>query len=504
LQELHEEVARHLFGTEPGCGRYLRSDEATVGAWLRKTSFVAHGVNAHIRWVPGLWIELFLSPYGVGVLSLSFEVYWPDRCDQAPDLFRTKAFNYRVAQMRAETTPEIVTPHPQDDPKLAGKIGPGTPPPPQPNASLEERLGAPGGQVTLPEICDFLLSPLERRFSMVRVQNQFSVYAVVKFDTGVDFRTITAADDPLLGFLTGLAQVEEAGHAGTSSSIVETAVLNTKHFVAASCLGLVHAVADQPPPAWDEEHGFNAQRVPIVREKYFSPFLFASLQRLSLNRFRDEAANLVDSNNPLRKHKYPREEFTQRFAMLRQRLLAFAVTGHTSETSSRQVANYYYALAQRALGVQQALETLRRAVEDMALDQSSKTTAEEARKQGESLKILVSTQNKVEWIEIFIISFYATELTKAVAELHGFSHSYMANTIPLWTFGVALMAVLGLKPWKHYKEKIITAKRVAVFAAVALLAALWFYTGIRLRPSGGEEHPAAAAAHETPARGADR
>jgi len=499
LQELHHEVASHLFGTEPGCGRYLRSEDATVGAWLKKTASATHrsGLNAHIGWVPGLWIELFLSPYGAGVLSLSMEAHWPEAEDEAADRFRTMAFNYRIAQMRPGTTPEIVTPHPKDDPKLACKIGPDTPPPPKPDAAFEDRLGALGGHVTLPEICDYVLSPLKNRFGMLRAQEQFSVYTVLKFDAGADFRAV-AEDDPLRAFLAGMAQVEEAGHAGTSSSVVESAVLNTKHLVAASCLGLVHAVADQPPRADGEVCGFNAGRVPTVREKYFSPFLFAYLQRLALARFREEAARLVDSNNPLRKNQAGDREFTPKFALLRQQLLAFAVSGHTAETSPRQVVNYYYALAQRALGVRQALETLRRAVEDMALDQASKSAAEEARKQGESLRIMVSMQTKVEWIEIFIISFYATELTRTVAELHRFGHAYTANTVPLWTFGAALAATIGLKPWKHYKRRILTGRTVLALIAVALLAGLWFYNGVRLRPGAATEAPAASHASETP------
>ena len=497
LQELHDEVASHLFGTEPGCGRYLRSEDATAGAWLKKTTLVAHrsGINARISWVPGLWIELFLSPFGVGVLSLSIEVHWPEAVDESADRFRTKAFNYRVAQMRPGTTPEIVTPHPADDPKLANRISPDTPQPPKPDAELEDRLGALGGRVTLPEICAYVLSPLKGQFGLVRAQNQFSVYTVLKFGADTDFRAI-AADEALGAFLTGVAQVEEASHAGTASSVVESAVLNSRHFVAASCLGLVHAVADQTPRTGEESHGFNAQRIPTVREKYFSPFLFAYLQRLALTRFREEAAKLVESNSPARKSTAKQGAFTPKFAFLRQQLLAFAVSGHTTETSTRQVANYYYALVQRGLGVQQALEALRRAVEDMALDQASRSAAEESRKQGESLEIMVSMQNKVEWIEIFIISFYATELTKAVAELHGFAHTYTANTVPLWTLGAALAAMIGLKPWKHYRTKVLTGRRILAFVAVAVLAGLWFYNGVRLQQRAIPEAPAAAPAHE--------
>ena len=103
-------------------------------------------------------IELFLAPFGVGVLSVTLRpTAFPIPCDIALD------FNYRLAQLHRKVCAQFRIPHPAEDaerwqrlPESARQNIPAVPAATDP---LDKRLGARGGHFSLEELILELLRP---------------------------------------------------------------------------------------------------------------------------------------------------------------------------------------------------------------------------------------------------------------------------------------------------------------------------------------------------------
>jgi hypothetical protein len=98
-QELLTTVSDFLFPCDDGECRYLRTPEATANSWFRSATVVhyADGTVVPVLLIPGVWIEAFLSAYGVGVLSVGLQ---PDPRKLSPAALeqeQAKLFNYRLA-----------------------------------------------------------------------------------------------------------------------------------------------------------------------------------------------------------------------------------------------------------------------------------------------------------------------------------------------------------------------------------------------------------------------
>lgn len=101
-----------------------------------------------------------------------------------------------------------------------------------------------------------------------------------------------------------------------------------------------------------------------------------------------------------------------------------------------------------ALGLRELLGALR----DLNLAAADKASREQAEQQTKELtrhtRTVADVQVKVEWLEIFIVGFYATELAKIIVD--GLGRETGQVWIPL-TAGIVSMAaaMLALRPWKH-------------------------------------------------------
>jgi hypothetical protein len=167
-EELTQTVSEFLFpgGGAPSC-HYLRIEEQAQ-RWFRNYVTVAFGGQTlFAARLDAPRVEVFLSCFGAGVLSISLRAKakdWPERGAGIP-LQELKHFNYRLAQMRRpKTLATLGIPHPNeklpDGKALADQAR--IPPPPAADAPLDQRLGAAGGRFTLPELVDFLLGPLQQ------------------------------------------------------------------------------------------------------------------------------------------------------------------------------------------------------------------------------------------------------------------------------------------------------------------------------------------------------
>jgi hypothetical protein len=472
-EELLDHVDRFLFkDAERGC-RYLRTTAAVNSRWFNKAQVVISEPKEQkeatikaavetfekpkkISWPVSLahsGIEVFLTNYGVGVLSISLA---PKLAEL--DFENVTLFNYKLSQLRPQVSAQLHIPHPSENKEKWADIPvqqkQRIPAAPNADAPLSERLGFGGGSFLLGElISQVLLSPL-RDLDLRPAQNQLSVYTVVRFGDEVDFEESDVVK-ALAAFLSGISQVEEPTHAGAPTGVlgITNAILNRRHSAAVGLLGMAHIVSDQPI----RELSFNKQRVPRVLLKYFAPYLVALLQRISLHRTISEASNLVLSHDQNR---------VAGLAILRRHMLEFAVEGYFPEISSREVIDRYYRLVQDGLGVRRAFEDARRAVAEidaqhtserherlsMIMAENLSATKSLQEQMTEHLQVVAKVQSTVEWIEIFLVSVYLAHLwdmfSAHVESLHPW--------VPLGVIAAAIIGALGasaiLKPWRHRKH----------------------------------------------------
>ena len=305
--ELLHHVIRFLFGDAPTTGaaaadeeracRYLKLSDVAANALFKDAELPAFRDAAlPLRIIPGVGVEVFLSSQGVGVLSLALtpgktNLSFAEACD----------FNYRLAQFRRRDATLIRLRHPQDTAATWERVPEANrakiAPPPAADAPLQQRLGAPGGAFSLRELIGELLRPLETGESDARalgVQDELAVYTVARLGAEADFADANVREQ-LSPFLSALAQVEESGHAGAPPGelAIANATLNRKHWAAVSLLGAAHFVADQTEKDAANAIAFDEQRVPVVRDKYFVPYLVALQQQLSLHRASEDATALA-------------------------------------------------------------------------------------------------------------------------------------------------------------------------------------------------------------------
>jgi hypothetical protein len=421
--ELFPHVVQFLFGKpEAGDCAYLRANKVVTGAWFN--GVVMDDTGLPVRLAGNASIEVWLSPLGVGVLSVTLA---PRKGNLTPD--EAADFNYHLAQFRRHDVGRLRRPHPRDNAAAwqhmsdqdRAKIAP----PPPDGAPLAARLGVPGSWFDLEEMVHHLLGPVfGKELGGYRVQDELTVYTVARFGPEADFAQQPVCDQ-LAPRLSGLAQVEEAGHAGSRPSEVTTAnaVLNRRHWAAAGLLGSAHLIGDQPGDV-----GFNESKLGVIRDKYFITFLVAWLRRLGLNRAVEEANTRLQGATA--------EEERDLLESLRGDQLKFALRGRFAQISCRQALHRYYQVAQDGLDVHAAWESATRALADLdakrhavtqqqigeatrASLQQAEVTAEKvaqlAQGMDQSLATVAGVQIKVEQIEVFIVSVYLAELWHLIA-----------------------------------------------------------------------------------------
>ena len=404
---------------------YLRVADEVAHKWFHGTEIpLSGGATMPVDVVAGVGIELFLSPQGIGVLSLALRPAKEGLShDEAID------FNYRIAQFRRRQYARFHKKHRSEQPgydKLSPDQKAAIPPPPEESTPLVDRLGVAGGSFDLLELIEHLLGPLES-YGLPPVRKHFEeflVYTVARFGPEVDFAD-KSIRDLLAPDLAKLAQVEEPAHSGTSPELlsVPNEVLNRRHWAAVGLLGAAHLVADQPPQQMGDrarEVGFNEQKVSIVRDKYFIPYLIALLQRLVLNRAIEEAGRIVregDTAAPGRatsdedgRNGQEGDDITPRLSTLRKELLEFGVGGHFTQVSTRHALHRFYQLARNGLDIPAAWEEVRRAIADLDAQATAENQARLTRNAKKDLDVITRVQNFLHLIEYFLVSVYHAHL----------------------------------------------------------------------------------------------
>lgn len=437
-RELLEHTEEFLFGRDPGSCRYLRVPDKTTNYWFKnggifaKVGNLPEALDGTIEGPPNRFdavlaapgVELFLSPHGVGVLSIALEAR------RFTDERNLREFNYRLCQLRKAAGYRFRLPY-----------APEHQTPPTADVPLEDRLGVPGGAFTLAELTERLTEPL-KPFQRKWVHVQCSVYSVTRFGSAALFTARDAATK-LKPFLYALAHIEEYHHVVSLNTTEK--VLNPCHWVAMGSLGAAHLVADQDPP-----HPFDTQRSSIVLYKYFIFYLLSVLQRLTLQRLLREARG-----HAVQQDTDPAGPTLDLEALraLHIQTLGFNVNGYFTEVSSREVHNQYYELAQQGLRVQQNLNVLQRTLRDAeaaAENRFEQDASQDLRKlvseASKSVAVVAHVQSKVEWLEVFFVSYYATALVYYVTANEMFIHTFNAWSVVLTPIVSGTIAFWHLRP----------------------------------------------------------
>lgn len=469
-EELLNHVDQYLFGeTERGC-RYLRLSATASSRWFNKVQAVisearapvARGVadekSTAVAWPvtlsPLAGVEVFLTAYGVGVVSIALTLRLSEL-----DYDSAMLFNYKFSQLRPQVSARLRIPHPSENAEtwehIPSEQKEKIPVPPPADALISDRLGAAGGSFLLGELIpQVLLSPL-KDLGCAPAQHQLSVYTVVRFGDEVNFeesQTVKA----LGTFLSGISQVEEPSHAGTPAGVmgITNAILNRHHSAAVGLLGMAHIISDQPVRGL----AFNEQRVSRILLKYFVPYLAALLQRTSLHRSIGEASTLILSRS---------QNTAAGLSDLRRHMLEFAVEGYFPEISSREVIDRYYRMMREGLGVRRAFDDARRAIAEIDAQHTSErqeklsvamaenvATAKTLQEQmTEHLRVVAHVQTTVEWIEVFFVSVYLAHLWEMFASHIPALHDWVPyGVIAAAVIGALGSALLIFKPWRSRKH----------------------------------------------------
>jgi hypothetical protein len=470
-----------LFGETAAEARYLCLKSEALNrlfphnlSLLPANSYAGYPVRFNSR--PG--IEIFLSPFGVGVLSMALELETERLAKQPLAPRDVLAFNYRLSQWERWNPARIRLEHPGDDAARWERIPLQTraniPQPPLTEAPLEERLAAAGGEFALHELSDFLLQTLVQRFDLQPQQRQYSVYTVVRFDEQAVFSNLSTQDE-LRPFLAALSQVEEPNHPG--SPAVENVMLNPHHWAAVSCLGAAHLVSNQPG-----ELAFNRERVARSRDKYFVPFLMAYLQRLAIQRTSEAVGTVLRTSG-----KRPFDACGEAFREILQDTCEFAALAYLPEVSTREAVNRYYRLSQAGTRVHEAWSTVSQSIANLEAGCRAVHAETHAERTLETLTESRKLQAKVEWVEVFIIAVYVAHLVDIVGHGFEFPPQLVGGFALVYSVLAMWLAFYVLNPSEHVKLPRLT-RRIMVLAitgAVLFLVAGSVARFLGLGPSHG-------------------
>lgn len=417
-------------------------------------------------------IELLLSPLGVGVLSIALTA--DEGRKPRPghySLSEIKTFNYSLAHRPRQWKPV---------------------------AKLTKADGAGYGELQWEDWLRELLQPLSGLGITTTCEPPHVIpYTVVRFGKDVAFSSLqrpadVAEEDDLAGQASLLAQADEASHPlpirEDQGTLVR--VFHTDELFAVSSMGAATLVCDIGIQ-------FDEQKVQNRLDVYFLCFLTALMQRLQLLRLLDEAVLVARCHEE--------ENRDVRLVDLRTAMLSTVSRSDLIEVSARDSVNRYLRLCQEAQRVPDALALVQQTLADLdaslqgerqgasllglmktqtalhslAIEQGRLSSSQMliAQEQVKHSRRMAATQNKVEWIEIFLISFYSAELVDLIGQQFHMTHEYLRVCVLLAAFLGGVIAAMLVKPWAEEENK--TAQKatwpplrfaVAVFSLAAIVA----------------------------------
>ena len=515
-EDYYEHANRFLFegAGQAGCS-YWHYTETTAIEWLancrltvcdpkavaeeldlQNLFFEEHGLTQHpVRLANNSGIELFISRAGVGVLSISLEFTEPLT---ESDL---RTINHELAtNQKAVWISKSGFDNPRHRIQPAAAIAPAdrSKEADQPNttqADFVTRLTEPRHAFRFEELVDWLLSPVAgaRGFSVRRDPRNF-IYSTIHLGKEIDFHD-AATCESVRNALSHLAQVHTVSHPGEIERTSQAVSINSKHIAAVSLAGAAHAVARQTPPEGKDQHDYDKTQQLRAHVNYFSGYLLALIQRLVIQQVLNESGELLSArqNVLLEQDEATREDKQSpidiRFADLQRRVMSFCVEGEFVLVSWRRTVQQFHEVSQTVSQIPQGIDAIRRELNDWESARQAETMAQslvamhqlqaKAEQQNEtithSLHAIENMQNKIEWLEVFIVLVYAIELGHVAAVTFGWAHSWwLGLTLLLFSVLGGLIGYFSLRPFEHASDKTKKGmKRLASLLAIAFVAFLF-------------------------------
>ncbi len=398
-------------------------DPATAGVYLRADQPLEANLfpqspgddsTVAVQLVPRNGLELFLRPYGTGVLSIALTSRQPLQLSEIREFNRRLHFGHTWMTQNPARLPRLQV-HLPDRPMTEEFL---------PRILQILSGGAfPGGEH-------------QSRFQTLSVQRSMNVYTVVRLPPEVDFHSATTREQ-WASELAALRGIWPAEHCGTTleSLTGQSAplLLNRRHWMAVGHHGAAHLVSDQPESDGPNAVAHNERRMPLASDKMFLQYLVPLFQRLTMQTFsREAAAAAADSvGAPLQTY--------QRLQPLRQTLTHYALQGYAFQLSDEDNASRVYRKCQRALGVEESMTRLEAVLSDMDSQLRSGQQIELSHQMAEGVREQTALQEKVEWLEVFIVTVYAVKLAHYLGDAFS-PHDTVAHT--LWYPGLTLGVVL--------------------------------------------------------------
>ena len=413
--KLNPQLDRHLIATTPESDDTLRPFAARRGC------------------------ELFLSAYGTGVLSIALHSKTP-----LATIEQVRAFNSRLHYGKEwlSRNPERVFP-------LASNI-----------------IDFSPTVQNLPTLCEGLLEGAtpgghrESEFGITATQRSMSLYTAVRLDGSVDFG-VSSTRDAILTNLIGLQMIWPTDHCGTVQDAItanQSILINRKMWMGVGSLGAAALVADQATPGSNQSHRFDLQRLDQAIDKWFLPYLIAMQQRLAIQAFKRESIEL--SQEPSGSNENAVVDplgYYHRLAPLRKAMVHFALRGQIRQISDEDNTSRWFRECRQAFEIDEAAAGMDAILTDIDRQLSTQELIAQNESQSESFEEQVRLHEKVEWIEVFIVSVYSVEMAHVIGD--GFvTHErsawpllYPGTTLILvaLTTLVVMMSALGLWPKKQ-------------------------------------------------------
>lgn len=443
-------------------------------------------------------IELFLSGFGIAILSLSIEL----QSASTIPLSTAQAMLYWLGQRRSFRAPRLRLPHLQDDAETWQKLDEHARrrvlPPPDDSRPAGERLGRRGGTFTLSELCDLLVPPgltLESEKEPA-LFHQFLHHSILRFDHTISFADLRPATR-LGHVMAACAQLEELTHPGALGDELPlpSVVFNARHVAASCSMGAVHFIGDQYPLGpKGAPIGFDGQRTSTAQNKYFAPFLLALWQDQYLRRASITLSALIDEQLPQPAKKKATQSSGQQdeeppdgesdeaeessrssgLLTLRTQVAEFDGACMPARTSVREAHNRYYDLVREGLRIDKGWREITRGLSELEAiarqRQEQKMNASLVRLNEEhnhDQRHIVAMQEKMEWVEIFLVGVYAVYLVHYLGENFEFPKWYVGWSIIGGTAYAWLTAAVMLRPWSHQDHA--SKKRIGGLGRLFLL-----------------------------------
>lgn len=456
-------------------------------------------------------VELFLSEFGFGVLSMPFAPM-PDNGDSnwedlrpiltGRDTTAEAGLKTSLGDRLAELLSAVHALSRMGNKATAPRFTPanlpyeGQPTPPA-DSPLIQRMAEVQGRFRMDELFDWLLpfdwSPL----GVTRVSSagagrvyrgQLCCYSTVRLPRPPDGDSYDS--DRLHALTWALSQAEPPSSPMPGERLAHE--LRPVHFARASTLGAAHVLVSQADPPTNYDH----ERPERAKLQYFLPFLLALHQRWHGLMTSGDCAELMRALVALPPDISATDEssFRQTTA-LNGRMIEFAQAAAFESVSTYPNVEKWYELSRLGVGADRqlaaastSLDRLARTLATLRTSQdilATKAAAEESRKVQEKIERAASTtaaiQGKVEWVEVILLVTYYVKLIDIVSKQAHVSAKAGTLAVGIGAAWGTTFALWLISPWKTDHREHGNLRRVGVLATLALpLAVYWLWLSLDL------------------------